>query len=94
MTCCGQEVTTPFCPLCGERKRGDPLLSLLMHLRASHKSLAGRLREIEGNPRYQDGLGDMHPRLLSMAKNLRRSVSKWKSWIEAVERALAEKTSG
>ena len=71
--CCGELVTTRFCPHCGTEKLGHNLLTLLVHCR-NHLNRAvaaledAKLREDERSIRIRSS-----------------PVRKWEAWVKALE---------
>jgi hypothetical protein len=80
MKCCEQELSTPFCPHCGNRAE-SPLLTLVAHVQKGRNVYAKDVERVAtavntypNNPHYKK-------RLASKKKIL----SKWDSWLNALQ---------
>lgn len=80
-TCCGQDRTTPYCPMCGKQLVLPPAEELLAYVRFMGVN-AEREREKVEKARYRDG-GE---RLKQATEN----AAKWKRWADALEKLIAE----
>lgn len=77
MKCCGNEVTTPFCPMCGKPQSGEgPLYDLLAHIRkelSKHRGRQERIRQGIGQTPYE-----------GETEKLSRWIAKWEAWRDAI----------
>jgi hypothetical protein len=81
--CCGQIVTTRFCPHCGKHTgAGHDLISLLAYLRQQERVQAAELER-----RIADKAS---PRLMNSKDRTHR---KWKSWADKLEALMKGKPS-
>jgi hypothetical protein len=71
--CCGEEVTTRFCPHCGEEKRGHDLMTLLAHCQ---QSLA----------KAEEGYAEAKSRESERSMKIKSApLRKWSAWVAALE---------
>jgi len=96
--CCGEERTTPFCPMCGKAAQRHGLRTLLRHLFTQQTQIENRIAAYR---RAKDGVDDSlrgkylqeHPevpcrRIVSLTRNL----EKWQTWHDELAKLLAERT--
>ena len=77
--CCGEERTTPFCPMCGAAIKGHGIETLLQHCQ---RSLGKAKKEMEN--RTSAGY-ERH------IKTSQASVNKWQSWVDAIRELTGER---
>ena len=86
MKCCKEEMTTQFCPHCG-KQADSSLFGLLSHIRVHRNVFAQSVERIEL-------LTQTHPDNDSLARGLvlkKKILSKWDSWVEALQKVIGEK---
>ncbi len=93
--CCGNEVTTPFCPTCGKIliSKSHNIGTLLAHIRTSIKMHEKTVRYVENLPKRQDELEENRAlRRERLMKKRKQTIEKWATWeMELV--ALIQKAS-
>lgn len=93
MRCCGEEVETPFCPMCGSTGvKGHGIDGLLHYLKSNLKS--SKRYEARTIKWAKDATGvasDSHKE--QRLQKRRRVVLKWESWLGALERMIDELNS-
>lgn len=85
MKCCGENRSTPFCPMCGKKLSEDPLFVLLMYLRKHSEALRNKsqgLVDMEADP----GQYWSKP---SAIRSRKVTIAKWDAWVEAIETMMA-----
>lgn len=74
MNCCGKEVKTPFCPMCGKPTERTPLMTLLWHIQRHielNKRALSKPEQYEGNH-----------------KSCKKALEKWSAWAEELKRVM------
>ena len=84
--CCGHPLTTPFCPFCGAAS-ANPGHSLLTHLIKQRDIHARSLKRYGANRNQVDPDS-------KWSRHKRDLVARWSSWIEFVQSALQQQTTG
>jgi len=94
MKCCGEDRTTPFCPMCGKQLRQPhPLDSLVKHCQVTSKgqrSQAENYRRQAENYRRQAKTPDEEKAAWfdSLADAADKKASKWERWATAIEKLI------
>jgi hypothetical protein len=88
--CCGEVRSTPFCPLCGRKLRGNsPLLELLAHCRAAER---GQRTIVTKSLRKSEAWKSDEEKVRFYARRADRaeeSATRWKTWGDALAELLA-----
>ncbi len=74
MECCGNEVKTPFCPMCGRPIKRTPLLTLLWHVQ-SHIRINQRV--LSKKEQYK-----------GHHESCNRALVKWSDWAKALKKVI------
>lgn len=82
MKCCGEELTSPFCPQCGERTGNSTLTALLLHVRKQQRA------ETERSERQLYNQLEMSDRRIKAKERIIKNIAKWKSWGDALEELM------
>ena len=88
MKCCGEERTTPYCPMCGSEMMVAPAQGLLRHIRKSVQSQQKRITNARrsvaagayGAPNSADNTKFLERR--------RANLEKWLSWQRVLEELI------
>ena len=84
MKCCGENRSTPFCPLCGRKLEAEPLLTLKAYVRA-HAEQLGRRLEILKAQYAREELEEDRSFLGKNIQSCERHFQKWREWLDALE---------
>ncbi len=87
MKCCEQELTTPFCPLCGKPANYDPAIELLLHCRSLQEKY-----EKEASEHLDETDGPLNERDRLAGRRLVGLMNKWQDRADALE-SLMKKDS-
>lgn len=79
-TCCGREVTTPFCPRCGS-KQSSGLAGLLAYCRAQRLKRSKKLHRAKEHSPTSDRL-----------PKLEENAAKWLAWERLIEETIAQES--
>lgn len=92
MKCCGEERTTPFCPICGLELQGTrTLYGLLRHCRTQQAALEVKIADREAFDKREGR--SQHP-FPSKERQTKNAAEKWKTWADELQKLLNTQDNG
>ena len=89
--CCGSNVATPYCPMCGKPTPGKESTRLLFHTQVQQKIQLGRAKATREQAAVYRKSDRLHEAVHNekVAERQEQHAAKWGRWVELVQTWIA-----